>query len=103
MFAVLRSDGRRGNRHWTADGSIEYRIESFGLGAKSAERGLMREMAGGRRGCAIFYLRVLESLKMWNLKTLDFFMERLLPGKSFGSIVVRLVAHGVRLEIILAK
>jgi hypothetical protein len=42
-----RSEGRRGSRNWTADGSIEYSIEaSFVRGAKSVESGRSRIAAG---------------------------------------------------------
>jgi hypothetical protein len=47
METERRSEGRRGNRDWTADGSMEYSIEaSFVRGAKSAERGRFRIGAG---------------------------------------------------------
>jgi hypothetical protein len=56
MLTDLRSDGRRGSRDRTADGSIEYSIDSFCREAKSAERCRIREMVGFRgRGCAMFY------------------------------------------------
>jgi len=42
-----RSDDRRGKRDWTADGSMEYSIEaSIVCGAKSAESGRLRRVAG---------------------------------------------------------
>lgn len=42
-----RSDGRRGNRDWTAEGRIEYSIEgSFVRGIKSAERCLLCSCPG---------------------------------------------------------
>jgi hypothetical protein len=40
MLTDLRSEGNRGSRDWTAEGSIEYSIEDcFVRGARSAGRG----------------------------------------------------------------